>query len=193
MKKVIITILLVLVIALPAAYFVSRSVGDSLKGQKMDVTSKRVPVSEKIDFNAHPILKVALEQEGNIGGEKFWKWYGFDEHVKWCACYVSWCANEMGYLDEGIFPKFASCRNEGVPWFKEKDRWEEADYTPSPADLIFFDLNQDSVSDHVAFVLLAEGNDIYTIDGNARDICKQKQVKIDDPRIYGFGIPDYPQ
>ena len=27
--------------------------------------------------------------------------------VEWCACFVSWCANECGYIDTGVTPKFA--------------------------------------------------------------------------------------
>ena len=61
---------------------------------------------------------------GNEGGDKFWKWYGFEEHVHWCACYVSWCANECGYIDRGIIPKFALC-TDGINWFKEKNEWHD--------------------------------------------------------------------
>ena len=35
------------------------------------------------------IVKVAQAQLGNLGGNKFWKWYGFSSHVHWCACFVS--------------------------------------------------------------------------------------------------------
>ena len=24
----------------------------------------------------------------------------------WCACYVSWCANECGHIEKGIIPKY---------------------------------------------------------------------------------------
>lgn len=40
------------------------------------------------------IVAVAMGQVGNVGGDKFWSWYGFDERVEWCAIFVSWCANE---------------------------------------------------------------------------------------------------
>ena len=29
--------------------------------------------------------------------------------VDWCAIFVSWCANECGYIDAGVVPKFAGC------------------------------------------------------------------------------------
>ena len=41
-------------------------------------------------------LDKASKQIGNNGGQKFWSWYGFNYRVEWCACFVSWCANEVG-------------------------------------------------------------------------------------------------
>lgn len=35
------------------------------------------------------IVDVALSQVGNVGGEPYWNWYGFTNHVEWCACFVS--------------------------------------------------------------------------------------------------------
>lgn len=52
------------------------------------------------------IVTVALSQVGNAGGQPYWSWYGFDSRVEWCACFVSWCANECGYIDSGVCPKF---------------------------------------------------------------------------------------
>lgn len=63
------------------------------------------------------IVTVALSQIGNMGGEPYWSWYGFGGRVEWCACFVSWCANECGYIDTGVIPKYAGCVN-GVDWFK---------------------------------------------------------------------------
>ena len=51
------------------------------------------------------IVEVALTQLGNVGGEPYWSWYGFDSRVEWCACFVSWCAEQCGYLESGIAPK----------------------------------------------------------------------------------------
>ena len=53
------------------------------------------------------IVTVALSQVGNVGGQPYWSWYGFSSRVEWCACFVSWCANECGYIDAGVIPKFA--------------------------------------------------------------------------------------
>lgn len=60
------------------------------------------------------IVTVALSQVGNTGGAPYWSWYGFGSRVEWCACFVSWCANECGYIDAGVIPKFAACASRGL-------------------------------------------------------------------------------
>ena len=76
------------------------------------------------------IVAVAISQIGNVGGEPYWSWYGFNSRVEWCACFVSWCANECGYIESGIIPKFAGCQAEGVQWFKTCDLWKDGGFTP---------------------------------------------------------------
>ena len=84
------------------------------------------------------IVAVALSQVGNVGGQPYWSWYGFNSRVEWCACFVSWCANECGYIDAGVIPKFAGCTG-GSNWFKDRGQWQDGDYEPRPGDLVFFD------------------------------------------------------
>ena len=84
------------------------------------------------------IVAVALSQVGNIGGQPYWSWYGFEGRVEWCACFVSWCANECGYIENGIIPKFAGCVN-GVQWFKDRGQWADNSIEPTPGMIIFFD------------------------------------------------------
>ena len=79
---------------------------------------------------SNDIVQVAFSQIGNVGGQPYWSWYGFSSRVEWCACFVSWCANECGYIDGGKIPKFASCEVEGVTWFKTCGLWQERGYSP---------------------------------------------------------------
>ena len=76
------------------------------------------------------IVQVALAQVGNVGGQPYWSWYGFNSRVEWCACFVSWCANECGYIESGVVPKFAGCESEGVAWFKTCGLWKDSGYIP---------------------------------------------------------------
>ena len=78
------------------------------------------------------IVTVALSQVGNVGGEPYWSWYGFSSRVEWCACFVSWCADQCGYIEAGVIPKFAACASQGVPWFQERGLWQDNSYEPRP-------------------------------------------------------------
>ena len=62
----------------------------------------------------------------------YWSWYGFGSRVEWCACFVSWCADQCGYIETGVCPKYAGCVN-GVAWFQERDQWLDGSATPSRA------------------------------------------------------------
>ena len=55
--------------------------------------------------------------------------YSFGPRVEWCTCFVIWCANECGYIDAGVIPKFAGCVT-GSQWFKERGLWQDKDYEP---------------------------------------------------------------
>ena len=70
------------------------------------------------------IVAVALSQVGNVGGQPYWSWYSFGSRVDWCAVFVIWCANECGYIDAGVIPKFAGCV-QGSRWFKDRGLWQE--------------------------------------------------------------------
>lgn len=141
------------------------------------------------------IVSVALSQLGNVGGAPYWSWYGFTSRVDWCACFVSWCANECGYLETGVIPRFASC-SIGIQWFRERGLWQENSYEPRPGDLIFFDWDdgddgQDGAPDHVGIVVKAENGVIYTVEGNSGDRCRERQYALGHDEIYGFGTPAY--
>ena len=142
------------------------------------------------------IVTVALSQIGNVGGQPYWSWYGFDSRVEWCACFVSWCANECGYIDAGIIPKFASCTN-GVNWFRERGQWAENDIQPTPGMIIFFDWDdpdeggQDGLPDHVGIVERVENGRVYTIEGNSGDSCRENSYTLGYYQILGYGVPNY--
>ena len=92
------------------------------------------------------IVTVALSQVGNVGGQPYWSWYGFNSRVEWCACFVSWCANECGYIENGVIPKFAGCI-QGSEWFKERGQWQDGSFTPEAGHIIFFDWEGDGLTD----------------------------------------------
>ena len=144
------------------------------------------------------IVAVALSQIGNVGGQPYWSWYGFNSRVEWCACFVSWCANECGYIDAGAIPKYAGCVW-GVQWFKERGQWLDNSAEPSPGMIIFFDWDnpngssgpQDGQSDHTGIVEKVEDGRVWTVEGNSGDSCREKSYPIGYYEILGYGAPAY--
>ena len=148
-----------------------------------------------IGTGSEKIVAVALSQLGNVGGEPYWSWYGFESRVDWCACFVSWCANECGYLDTGVIPRFANC-SIGIRWFQERGLWQDGNYEPRPGDLIFFDWDdgdegQNGVADHVGIVEKVEDGIVYTVEGNSSNACRQRQYAKGHYEIFGYGIISY--
>ena len=136
------------------------------------------------------IVEVALTQLGNEGGQPYWSWYGFDGRVEWCACFVSWCADQCGYIESGIIPKFAGCVD-GANWFKGNGQWQDRNYEPQAGDIIFFDWEGDGETDHVGIVEKCENGVVYTVEGNSGDTCRQNQYTVGSSSIYGYGVPAY--
>ena len=136
------------------------------------------------------IVEVALTQLGNEGGQPYWSWYGFDSRVEWCACFVSWCADQCGYIESGLIPKFAGCVD-GSNWFKGNGQWQDRSYEPQAGDIIFFDWEGDGETDHVGLVERVENGTVYTVEGNSGDACRQNSYAIGSSVIYGYGVPAY--
>lgn len=140
---------------------------------------------ENIDAKC-PMINVAKEQIGNEGGLPYWSWYGFNHHVEWCACFVSWVENENGYIKAGKAPKFASVPL-GVEWFEANDLWIDGKEKPTPGDVIFFDWDGDGYGDHVGLVSNVIGERVFTIEGNSGDLCRRKRYVIGSKCILGYG------
>ena len=143
-----------------------------------------------IGYSDGQIVAVALSQVGNVGGQPYWSWYGFGGRVEWCACFVSWCANECGYIESGIIPKYAGC-GVGEDWFKSRGQWADRGYEPTPGTIIFFDWEGDGLVDHTGIVEKCENGKVHTIEGNSNDSCRTKQYSVGSSVIYGYGIPAY--
>ena len=135
------------------------------------------------------IVQVAASQEGK-GGTTYWSWYGFGSRVEWCACFVSWCADQSGYIQSGVIPKFSLC-SDGVKWFESKGRFRDGSYTPVAGDIIFFDWGNNGTIDHVGIVESVSGGTINTIEGNSGDKVARRSYRIGSSNIYGYGVPAY--
>lgn len=136
-------------------------------------------------FGSSNIIEIARKEIGNKGGEKYWRWYGFNQRVNWCAIFVSWCANESGIMNNSI-PIFSLC-TDGEKWYKEHSKWKNKSYIPQTGDIIFFDWNGDGHVQHVGIVEKVENDKVYTIEGNSKDEVRNKNYSLTNKSIYGYG------
>ena len=134
------------------------------------------------------VVDIAKSQVGNVGGQPYWSWYGFNSRVEWCACFVSWCYGQMGLSE----PRFAACQSQGIPWFQSHGQWGGRDYANiAPGDAIFFDWDLDGSADHVGLVVGTDGSRVYTVEGNSGDACKIKSYSLTYECIKGYGLMNW--
>ena len=134
------------------------------------------------------VVDIAKSQVGNVGGQPYWSWYGFNSRVEGCACFVSWCYGQMGLSE----PRFAACQSQGIPWFQSHGQWGGRDYANiAPGDAIFFDWDLDGSADHVGIVVGTDGSRVYTVEGNSGDACKIKSYSLTYECIKGYGLMNW--
>lgn len=81
----------------------------------------------------------------------------------WCACFVSWCANEAGLVESGLFPKSASVQGYRS-WFGDPSHGTiipMGSYTPMAGDLVTYGEH------HIGIVTRVDADGGFeTIEGN---------------------------
>ena len=144
------------------------------------------------------IIQVAASQIGNEGGEPYWSHFGFTSRIEWCACFVTWCGDECGFVENGIMPNAIGCVV-SMNWYKERGQWIDGSNEPTPGMIIFYDWDdpdgdfgpQDGKPDHVGIVEKVVDGVIWTIEGNSGDSCRRNQRSVGEKVILGFGCPKY--
>lgn len=129
----------------------------------------------------------------------FSEWYigdyaknpGWNQYTPWCACFLSWAADQMKNSIDGDPPRFANV-DTGMEGFQKSGKWRDSSATPIPGDYVFFDWDGDSDPDHVGAVLCVDGTKLYTIEGNSGGKvavnCYPLSNPSVDPRIVGYGV-----
>ena len=130
----------------------------------------------------------------------FSEWYignyadnpGWNQYTPWCACFLSWAADQKKASIDGNPPRFAKV-DDGMKLFPD-GQWRDSGATPIPGDYVFFDwdggTDPDGVKDpdHVGAVLCVEGNFLYTIEGNSGGRVAVNRYPLSDSRIVGYGV-----
>ena len=166
---------------------VNRTFGTTVEVEDFEMLMNAINSSG--NSSSSDIVQVAAKEIGNAGGEKYWKWYGFPTRVEWCCIFVSWCANQCGYINSGLVPKY-SVVDDGANWFRQKNQWLPGSATPSPGNIIFFDWAYDGLDgkgDHTGIVEKVENGIVYTIEGNSGDKVCEHQYSVGNKEILGYG------
>lgn len=149
------------------------------------------------------IVAVALQEvedsDNNIGGGKYKQWYGMNDN--WCAMFVSWCADQCGYIEEGIMPRTASVAAM-KKWYMDKNLYhtQESGYEPKPGDIIIFGNGKSHTGIVIAYD--EDAKELTTIEGNTGTShtdpyhkgsrVKRKSYPLNYAYIAGYGTPEYP-
>ncbi len=155
------------------------------------------------------MIDVAAQEVGN-SWEKYCNWYtnGSGYRFPWCACFVSWCADQNGYLDSGVIPRLIDCvyyytwfsdeNNPGEFVYTYQDTAYQATVEPQPGWLIIWewDDNHSSLS-HIGIVESYDPSTGYlvTLEGNSSDQVRRvtNWRQYPDTDIWGFCVPAYPE
>ena len=130
-----------------------------------------------------------------IGGKGYFsEWYignyadhpGWNQYTPWCACFLSWAADQKKASIDGDPPRFANV-DDGMKLFRD-DQWRDSGATPIPGDYVFFDWDRDNDPDHVGAVLFVDETQLYTIEGNSSGRVALNCYPKNDPRIMGYGV-----
>lgn len=145
-----------------------------------------VPGGNNIDY-AQIMIDIAMQQQGNAGGQKFWSWWGYSGRVEWCAIYCSWCAEKAG-VPTSIIPKEQAV-SAFLTFAKNNGLFHPRGSTPKPGDLFLLYGNG---AQHVGIVTGSDGTSFSSIEGNYSDMCTTVTRSINDPQLAGFFSPAYP-
>ena len=107
--------------------------------------------------------------ESHVGedGTTFWDWYFGGGYVNggttpWCACFVSWCLDQLGVSCAGIPSSY-------VPAIQTAAADAGKALSPTDAiegDVIIFDWNKNGVGDHIGFCVENHDGWMDTVEGN---------------------------
>lgn len=181
------------------------SVGKAEAQEKLEhpTLPESTTLSEKEKDARFAFLKTLAGQydsRGEIIGGKgyFSEWYignyadhpGWNQYTPWCACFLSWAADQKKASIDGDPPRFANV-DTGMEGFQKSGKWRNPNdevNMPIPGDYVFFDWDRDSDPDHVGAVLCVDGNQLYTIEGNSGGRVAVNRYPKNDPRIVGYGV-----
>ena len=171
---------------------------EELKKPTLPESTELSEAEKKARFAFLQTLAGQYDSRGEIKGKSdyryFSEWYirsykdnpGWNQYTPWCACFLSWGAEQQRDTIDGAPPRFANV-DDGMKLF-QGDQWRDSRATPIPGDYVFFDWDGDIDPDHVGAVLCVDGNQLYTIEGNSGGKVAVQRYDLNDKRIVGYGV-----
>ena len=175
---------------------------EELKNQTLPESTELSEAEKKARFAFLQTLADQYDSRGEIKNgdgtyNYFSEWYingyknhpGWNQYTPWCACFLSWAADQKKASIDGDPPSFADV-DKGMTKFKDSGMWRKRGATPIPGDYVFFDWDggTDPDPDHVGAVLCVEGDFLYTIEGNSGGKVAVQRYLLSDSRIVGYGV-----
>lgn len=118
----------------------------------------------------------------------------WNQYTPWCACFLSWGAEQLKTSIDGDPPRFANV-DTGMEGFQKSGKWRNPNdekNKPIPGDYVFFDWDGDRDPDHVGAVLCVKDGYLYTIEGNSGGKVAVNRYPLSnssvDKRIMGYGV-----
>ncbi|EGP4756246.1 transglycosylase [Enterococcus faecium] len=148
-------------------------------------------VTNNIMVESGRMVEIAREELGNLNGDKYWRWFGFENRAEWSAMFVSWVADQARYINQNRVlktPNVLAMRD----WFYENEKFKRHDeeYLPQSGDLIFFDWTGGRTGkDFVGIVEYAGGGMVQVIEGNSDNRVRRRTYALDSIAISGYGTP----
>ena len=131
----------------------------------------------------------ALSSTGGVKGyTRYGAWYGIP-YGDWCAMFASFCIRWAGIPEENM-PVDCNCSH-WINQLAQLGMYASAEsYAPKPGDLVFYDFNDDGISDHVGIVAAADLNNdtLITIEGNRTDFVETFTLRYSDAGVMGYGL-----
>lgn len=153
------------------------------------------------------IVATALAEVGTlevpVNSVKYNTWY-YGSNVNggaypWCAVFVSWCAEQNGFIASGIVPRSAGCLAY-VSFYQSRGQFHlrGSGYIPKPGDFILYGAGGGT---HIGIVVSCDGSTVYTVEGNTSNSSGMnpngggvwtKSYSMSNSWIYGYASPSYP-
>lgn len=173
---------------------------EELKKPNLPGAADLTDAEKKARFAFLQTLAGQYDSRGEIIGGKgyFSEWYignyadnpGWNQYTPWCACFLSWAADQKKASIDGNPPRFANV-DTGMEGFQKSGKWRAPNdkvNKPIPGDYVFFDWDGDRDPDHVGAVLCVEGDFLYTIEGNSGGRVAVNRYPLSDSHIVGYGV-----